>query len=109
MDRGDRAAMLAVEVLFSPASRQMESVRVCLPPGSTLRDALAASGLAERHRLNGDDVALGIWGRRCVPSQALCDGDRIEIYRALLVDPKEARRQRYLAQAKKKRPAVAGR
>jgi len=38
---------------------------------------------------------VGIWGRLCTPEAALRDRDRVEIYRALAVDPKEARRQRY--------------
>jgi uncharacterized protein len=56
-----------------------------------------------------DALSCGIWGRRCDMGQALRDGDRVEIYRALAVDPKEARRLRYKGQRKAKRPAVAGR
>jgi putative ubiquitin-RnfH superfamily antitoxin RatB of RatAB toxin-antitoxin module len=51
-----------------------------------VRDALAASGLA------GD--AFGIFGKRVGLNQPLADGDRVEIYRPLVVDPKEARRRR---------------
>ena len=48
-------------------------------------------------------MSLGIWGRACVPGTVLREGDRLEIYRPLKVDPKEARRQRYRQQPKPER------
>ena len=59
-----------------------------LPAGATVRDALAASGL--------DGHACGIFGKRVALDRKLADGDRVEIYRPLAMDPKEARRQRAL-------------
>jgi uncharacterized protein len=64
-------------------------VRVKLPAGATVRDALAAS---EFHLLK--DQLLGIFGKRVALDQPLADGDRVEIYRPLAIDPKEARRRR---------------
>ena len=61
---------------------------VQLPAGATVRDALAAAGFATRHR----DV--GVYGKRVQADAALADGDRVEIYRPLLLDPKEGRRRR---------------
>ena len=61
-------------------------VTVALPAGATVRDALAAA------RLSG--VAVGIFGRRVNLETKLADGDRVEIYRPLAMDPKEARRRR---------------
>ena len=61
-------------------------VSVDLPAGATVRDALALSGL--------DGHAFGIFGKRAGLDHRLNDGDRVEIYRPLAVDPKEARRQR---------------
>ena len=61
---------------------------VSLPAGATVRDALAASGF-EGH-------AVGIFGKRVDLGHRLADGDRVEIYRPLATDPKEARRQRAL-------------
>lgn len=95
------ATTLHVEVVFSPAPREVRRVALELPPGSTLADALRASGLAER----APDLVCGIWGRRQPASTALRDGDRVELYRGLTVDPKEARRLRYKGQRKRKRPA----
>ena len=57
-----------------------------LPAGATVREALAASGF-EGH-------ACGIFGKRVELDHRLADGDRVEIYRPLAMDPKEARRQR---------------
>jgi uncharacterized protein len=61
-------------------------IKVSLPAGATVRDALAASGL--------DGQAFGIFGKRVEPDHALNEGDRVEIYRPLAIDPKEARRRR---------------
>lgn len=63
-----------------------EVVEIRLPDGSTVRDALAASGLK--------GVQVGIFGRRVAMDTPLADGDRIEIYRPLAMDPKETRRRR---------------
>ena len=99
--------LLRVEVLYSPQAACTESVDLRLPPGSTVAQALALSGLGERHPEvrdllappPGGPVAMsldcGVWGRRCTLDQVLRDRDRVELYRPLRVDPKEARRQRY--------------
>lgn len=65
-----------------------EIVEVRLPDGATVRDALAATGL------KGNQV--GIFGKRVAMDTRLADGDRVEIYRPLAMDPKEARRARAL-------------
>lgn len=91
----DGGALLRVEVAYSPHERRVDHVEFELPEGSTVADALRASGLLQRHA--GIDLAgqrLGIWGRLCRADDALREGDRVELYRALEVDPKEARRLR---------------
>jgi putative ubiquitin-RnfH superfamily antitoxin RatB of RatAB toxin-antitoxin module len=95
---------IAVEVVHSPAPRRVDRVALRLALGSTLADALAAAGLA----LQPD---CGVWGRRVPLTHPLRDGDRVEVYRPLRADPKEARRLRYKGQRapKTKRPASAGR
>ena len=65
-----------------------------LPAGATVRDALAASGL-EGH-------ACGIFGKRVTLDRKLAEGDRVEIYRPLALDPKEARRRRALNRKKRR-------
>lgn len=98
MDRDDSLPTLRIEVVYSPAAGVVEQVELQLPAGSTLEHALRASGLLERHRLTKlDQIAVGIWGARAALGDALRERDRVEIYRPLQVDPKEARRLRYRA------------
>lgn len=96
MDPAERdAGRIAVVVAYSPAPRQVEQVSVTLPGGSTVSDALRASGLLERHpEIDLAGLRLGVWGKLRAPADPLRDGDRVELYRPLKVDPKEARRQR---------------
>jgi putative ubiquitin-RnfH superfamily antitoxin RatB of RatAB toxin-antitoxin module len=76
---------LTVEVIDArPDGAQVAQVR--LPAGATVRDALAAAGF------RADQV--GIFGKRVTMDARLADGDRVEIYRPLKLDPKEARRRR---------------
>lgn len=69
-----------------------DAVSLTLPAGSTVRDAIAASGMAERHKVEVE--AVGVFGRRVTPQTKLADGDRVELYRPLALDPKEQRRRR---------------
>ena len=93
-----------VEVVFSPAPREVDLVPVRLSPGATLLHAIRASGLLERHpSIDLGGVTVGVWGRSAKLSDPAQPGDRIEIYRPLKVDPKEARRQRYRAQGERGR------
>lgn len=77
---------LRVEVVC--ALPRKEEIRVVmLPEGATVGDALAAAGL-EREK------SVGIFGERVTPETRVADGDRVEVYRPLRLDPKEARRRR---------------
>ena len=64
-----------------------------LERGATVADALRLSGIGERFD-NLDLSRIGVFGRVVDPATPLRDGDRVEIYRALRIDPKEARRRR---------------
>jgi len=87
--------VIRVEVVY--ARREgADAVTVQLPAGATVRDALAAAGFATRHR----DV--GIHGKRVQADAPLADGDRVEIYRPLLQDPKERRRRRAAKRSKRR-------
>ena len=95
-----------IEVACSPAPGQVELTALHLPLGSTAGQAVAASGLLLRHRGGWfEPLRVGIWGRPVPPTQVLEAGDRVEIYRALTADPKEARRLRYRAQGERGRSA----
>ena len=89
------ATLLRVEVLYCPAPSVVDRVLLQLPQGTCLQDAVEASGLCQRHALNAAALKVGIWGRVQPPQTALRDLDRVELYRPLRVDPKEARRLRY--------------
>lgn len=90
---------LTVSVAYSPAPRQVHEVSLSLRSGSTAGQALQASGFMQRfHELNQQPLEVGVWGQRAELQQVLREGDRIEIYRALRVDPKVARRQRFAGQ-----------
>jgi putative ubiquitin-RnfH superfamily antitoxin RatB of RatAB toxin-antitoxin module len=91
-------AQVTVQLVHSPQARDVQCRTLTVPAGSTLDDALKASGWFPQ---GGDGLALGIWGRKMPPDTVVREGDRIEVYRGLTVDPKEARRQRYRAQGEK--------
>ncbi len=96
-------ARLRIEVVYALRNRQ-EVVPVELEEGATAIDALKASGLAARHRETDPGApAMGIFGRRVLPSAPLKDGDRLELYRPLRLDPKEARRARASAERSRRR------
>ena len=90
-----------VEVVYATAMRQVVKT-LTLPAGSQVESAIRASGLLEEFpEINLAIGRIGIFGEFARLDQSLEDGERVEIYRALLADPKETRRRR--AQAKKKR------
>jgi uncharacterized protein len=110
MAPADPAATLRIGVAYSPRAGVVDEVTVLLPPGSTVLDAITASGLQARHRRTDlATLACGVWGAPRQPSDALRDLDRVELYRPLQADPKEARRQRHATQAKRQRTALGRR
>jgi len=89
-------AKLRIEVVYALPQGE-DAVELELASGATAADALKASGLLERHpEIEPARYAIGIFGRVVAPTALLSDGDRVEIYRPLVVDPKEARRLRAL-------------
>ena len=85
---------LEVEVVYAQPHAQT-IVPLSLPAGSTIAGAIAASGITGRHpEVDWHSVAVGIFGKRAQPSTVLHEHDRIEIYRPLIADPKQARRKR---------------
>jgi putative ubiquitin-RnfH superfamily antitoxin RatB of RatAB toxin-antitoxin module len=106
MASAEAPGVLRVEVVFSPAAGVVDRTELYLPAPATLADALRASGLLERHP-QAAALPAGIWGRVQPSGTPLRDRDRVEVYRPLLVDPKEARRLRYQRQGG--RPKVTAR
>lgn len=92
---GANAGSLAITVAYSPRAGEVDLREVTLPAGSCVHDALLASGIALRHpELALAQAAVGVWGALARADQLLRDRDRVEVYRPLQVDPKEARRRR---------------
>lgn len=87
--------MVHVEVVWCPAPGRIDLTPLDLPDGSTVADALRASGVLERHGLALEALDTGIWFRACALDAPLRDQDQVQLYRPLTVDPKEARRLRY--------------
>lgn len=97
-------AALRVEVVYALPGGE-DAVVLELPAGSTAADAVRAGGLLARHPdIDLGRQKLGIYGRVVRPGLRLADGDRVEIYRPLAVEPKEARRRRVL---RRRRPSSA--
>jgi len=82
-----------VEVVYALPEAQ-EVVALELPAGATVEDAIVASGIAIRHPGIATRPAAGIHGRSVALDTILRAGDRVEIYRPLVADPKQARRAR---------------
>lgn len=95
---------MRVEVVWALPQAQ-DSVELTLPPGTTLREAVERSGLLERHpEIRLEPGFLGIFGRTCGLDTPLEEGDRVELYRPLRVDPKELRRKRAGASRRRRDP-----
>jgi len=84
---------ITIEVVYALPDRQ-KLIQMDVPVGSTVRQIVCNSGLEQEFAgLNLASCALGIFGREVVSTAIAEEGDRIEIYRPLDMDPREARRQ----------------
>ena len=98
---------ISVLLVYSPSPRQVYEMGLSLPVGANVGDALnalalhAAASQEDRFVSISPDLSCGVWNRPVSPSHALADGDRIELYRPLRVDPKVARRERFKKQGAK--------
>ena len=96
-------ARLKVEVVYATPAQQ-DVVELEVEKCATALDAWEASGLAARHpEMAGSELMLGIFGKRVKPAERLHEGDRVEAYRTLQVNPKEARREKALRQRRERR------
>lgn len=85
---------IAVEVVYARPDMQ-ELRRLAVPPGTTVGEAVRLSALpAQFPELDIERDGVGVFGQRVDSSTILKRGDRVEIYRPLVVDPKQARRAR---------------
>ncbi|OUL59448.1 RnfH family protein [Pseudoalteromonas ulvae] len=86
--------MMKIEVVYAlPDSATC--LRVEVAEGAQVEEAIIASGILEKcPQIDKDSMTVGVWNRTCKLTQILKEGDRIEIYRPLIADPKDARRKR---------------
>ncbi len=88
------AELMTIEVCYAlPAKQELVSVK--LPAGATLAQAVDASGLLQKYpEIDPKKNKFGIYAKLSKPDAPLRDRDRVEIYRPLIADPKEVRKQR---------------
>ena len=90
----DQERLLRIQVCYAEPQRQVLR-ELGMRTGATIADAISCSGLEAY--VPADELAacrVGIWGKLKAPETPLQDLDRVEIYRPLLADPKDARRRR---------------
>jgi len=85
---------IRVEVVYAkPGEQVLEQLQ--LPADGTIESAIRRSGLLERFpEIDLETTKVGVFGKAAAQTAQLNDGDRIEIYRPLIADPKEARKKR---------------
>lgn len=85
---------ITIEVVFAkPDEQVIESLNV--PPDTTIEAAIRQSGILERFpEIDLASNKVGVFGKAAAMTSTLYDGDRIEIYRPLIADPKQARKKR---------------
>lgn len=86
--------MINIEVVFAlPTTATSLSIEV--PQGTTAEQGVIQSGIIEKcPEIDRTALTLGVWNRTVKANYELKEGDRIEIYRPLIADPKDARRKR---------------
>ena len=90
----DNVDKMPVEVAYALPDRQVILV-VEVAPDATLEDAIRASGILEQYPdIDLDKNKVGVFGKLGKPGDLLHAGDRVEIYRPLIADPKQVRKQR---------------
>lgn len=86
--------ILSIEVVYALPEKQ-EIIAVKLPVGATARQAIEATGLLQKYpEIDLAKNKLGVFAKLTKPDAVLRDHDRVEVYRPLIADPKEVRKQR---------------
>ena len=90
---------IRVSVIVAPGPRQIQEVVLTLVEPCNVLQALHLSGLLRDHPdVDNPGTLVGVWGRKASLHQLLRNQDRVEVYRPLQVDPKVARRERFVRQ-----------
>lgn len=100
IDTDKNVELIEVEVVYAEPRRH-ELIQLRLPLGSTLRQAVEASGLIQKFpEIDLVKSKLGIYGKIARANTVLCAEDRIEVYRPSIADPKEIRKRRAAARVR---------
>jgi putative ubiquitin-RnfH superfamily antitoxin RatB of RatAB toxin-antitoxin module len=87
------AESIAIELAYGTAERQV-LIEYRVPDGTTMGEAIDLSGIAETiAEIDFATLEAGIWGKPFNRSHCVVAGDRIELYRPLQIDPRDARRE----------------
>ncbi len=99
----ENADKIEVEICYAlPGEQTVLPVKI--DPGQTVGDAIQQSGIHKQHpEIDLEVNKVGVFGKLVRLDTPLQPGDRVEIYRPLIADPKESRRHK-AAQEKKPRP-----
>ena len=94
MDADSNSVKIRIEVAYATPDKQI-LLKMDVPAACTVAEAIDLSGIrAEFPDMEPDPIAVGIFSRKVSLDYTLRDGDRVEIYRPLVADPKEMRKQR---------------
>ena len=94
--------MVKIELVYVAKDKTILQLAMDLKQGSTVADALNESGIYISHP-ETKDLPVGIYAKQVALDTVLKEGDRVEVYRALVLDPKEKRRQKAGLRIKKTR------
>ena len=88
------ATVIRIEIAYARPDKQA-ILTLTVAAGTNVAEAIEQSAISDEFPdISIDPAAVGIFSRKVPMDQVLREGDRIEIYRPLIADPKEARRQR---------------
>lgn len=90
---------ILISLVYAPQARQVLEISLQLESGCTVSQAIQNSKILQTiPAIELQALELGIWGKKVASSHLLQNGDRVELYRPLKVDPKVARRERFAKQ-----------
>lgn len=102
---------MKVTLVYASAPRVVHEATLALEEGAcTVGDALQRAGWLQRFpEIQREALSVGVWGRAATLDRGLSDGDRVEVVRGLRVDPKVARRERFVGQGARRTGLFANR
>lgn len=90
---------MQITLMYANAPRTVQEFTLDVAPACTLRQALAQAGWLVRFpEIERESLTTSVWGRKTSLDRPLREGDRVEVVRPLRVDPKVARRERFVGQ-----------